>query len=79
MAMSNNINEYVGKTFLVKLPTEILGIIYIENFVEKGLEYDGDSYVGWVTYIFKTGRSTECSWACERDVFEKRDKQLIRG
>jgi hypothetical protein len=54
----DEVQFYVGKTFLVKLPTGILGIIHVVDFKEKGEEYDGDSYVGWVTYIFNDGHST---------------------
>lgn len=75
----DEVQYYVGKTFLVKLPTGILGIIHVVDFKEKGEEYDGDSYVGWITYIFKDGRSTENPWSCSREVFEQKEKQLIRG
>lgn len=82
MAMSNNINEYVGKTFSYMLGVQnILCIVHVTGFKSKGDKYLGDSYVGTNILLKADGTmlGEQTEWASEVEYFEKMNKQLIRG
>lgn len=82
MAMNNNINEYVGKTFSYIIPAQnILIVVTVTGFEKGGNKYLDDSYVGRCVLIDKDGNTFGDSeeWSHGKESFENMDKQLIRG
>lgn len=73
-------NDIVGKTFYYTLPAQnIIAVVVVTGFEEKGDKYLGDSYTGTSTLIFKDGKSyTDMNWSCGREYFEKLNKTRIR-
>lgn len=59
----------------------ILCIVHVTGFEPKGDKFLGDSYVGTCICLKDDGQmlGEQTYWSCSREVFEKRDKQLIRG
>lgn len=69
--------KYVGKWYSFKICGTIV-IIKVTGTVKAGEKYDGDSYIGKKTTIFKNGESLNEDWACYYKAFELKlkDKEL---
>lgn len=81
MAMSNNINEYVGKTFSYMLGVQnILCIVHVTGVEHKSERYIGDSYVGTCILLKADGTmlGEQRAWASEIEYFNKLDKTRLR-
>ena len=71
--------EYIGATFSVARPANIISIIHVVGFEEKGERFDGDSYYGFITFIFRDGKATETKrWSSSAVIFEKLNKIRLR-
>lgn len=79
--MSNNISEYVGKTFSYMLGIQnILCIAHVTGFEPKGDKYLGDSYVGTCILLKADGTmlGEQTEWSTGVEYFEKLNKTRLR-
>lgn len=81
ISLSNDINEYVGKTFSYMLGVQnFLCIVHVNGFEPAGEKYMSDTYVGKSLLIDKDGNlyGDMSPWACACEYFEKYELTRIR-